>query len=58
MENWKRKIHSSTWLPALICLLFGFAGGILVGMKRGIPFVTQKEQWTIGIYSKRSLTRK
>ena len=51
MNNWKRKIHISTWLLALICLIFGFAGGIVVGMKRGIPFVTQREQWTIGIYS-------
>jgi hypothetical protein len=47
----KRKIHTKTWLLAFICLFFGFAGGILVGMKRGIPFVTQREQWTIGIYS-------
>jgi len=35
---------------ALIFLLIGLAGGIYIGMKRGIPFVTRKEQWTIGIY--------
>jgi hypothetical protein len=34
----------------LICLLALFSGGILVWMKRGIPFVSQREQWTIGIY--------
>jgi hypothetical protein len=50
MNNWKRKIHISTWLLAFICLFFGFGSGILVGMKRGIPFITQREQWTIGIY--------
>lgn len=37
-------------LLALICFLFGLVLGIYVGMKRGIPFVTQREQWTIGIY--------
>src|SRR5215207_5371783 len=45
-----RKFHRSTLLLALFCLLLGLVGGIFVGMKRGIPFVTQKEQWTIGIY--------
>jgi hypothetical protein len=39
-----------TPLLALICLFSGLAGGIFIGMKRGIPFVTQREQWTIGIY--------
>lgn len=36
---------------AAICFTIGLALGILVGMKRGIPFVTEKEQWTIGIYT-------
>jgi hypothetical protein len=31
-------------------LAIGLAIGIFVGMKRGIPFVTQREQWTIAIY--------
>ena len=35
---------------ATVCLLIGLLGGIYIGMKRGIPFVTQREQWTIGIY--------
>ena len=35
---------------AIICVLIGFLGGMVVGMKRGVPFVTQREQWTIGIY--------
>jgi hypothetical protein len=34
---------------AFACLLVVLAGGLFVS-KRGIPFVTQKEQWTIGIY--------
>jgi hypothetical protein len=37
-------------LLVLICLFFGFVAGTYVGIKRGIPFVTQREQWTIGIY--------
>jgi hypothetical protein len=33
------------------CLLIvGFSGGVLTGIKRGIPFVAEKEQWTVGIY--------
>lgn len=36
---------------AVISLLVGLAGGILIGKSRGIPFVTKGEQWTIGIYS-------
>jgi hypothetical protein len=35
---------------ALVLMFIGLSIGIVVGMKRGIPFVTQKEQWTIGIY--------
>jgi hypothetical protein len=31
-------------------MVVGLAAGIIVGMKRGIPFVSEKEQWTIGIY--------
>jgi hypothetical protein len=46
MKNLLRKIP---WL-ALICLLVGFVLGMVVGIKRGVPFVTQREQWTIGIY--------
>jgi hypothetical protein len=34
----------------LLCLTAGVAAAIFVGMKRGIPFVTEREQWTIGIY--------
>jgi hypothetical protein len=37
-------------LLVLICLFLGFVAGTYVGIKRGIPFVTQREQWTIGIY--------
>ena len=45
------KKNRSTNLFLLFTVLFiGFAAGIVVGIKRGIPFVTQREQWTIGIY--------
>lgn len=41
-------------LPSLIfgvlIFSFSFSGGIFVGTKRGIPFVADKEQWSIGIY--------
>lgn len=33
-----------------VSLLILLAAGAIVGTRRGIPFVTQKEQWTIGIY--------
>lgn len=36
---------------ALICLTIGLAIGIVVGIKRGVPFVAEREQWTIGIYN-------
>lgn len=34
----------------LACFLFGFVGFVYVGMQRGIPFVKQKQDWSIGIY--------
>jgi hypothetical protein len=45
----KKLLKKIPWL-ALFCLSLGFVGGIVIGIKRGIPFVTQREQWTIGIY--------
>ena len=35
---------------ALIFLMLIFAIGIFVWRKRGVPFVAEREQWTIGIY--------
>jgi hypothetical protein len=32
------------------CLFIGLVVGIIVGIKRGVPFVTEREQWTIAIY--------
>lgn len=46
-----RKSYIVAVIIALLSLMIGFVGGIVVGMKRGIPFVHQKEQWTIGIYT-------
>jgi hypothetical protein len=46
-----KKYYIFTALVAVICLTIGLAAGIVVGMKRGIPFVAEREQWTIGIYS-------
>lgn len=45
-----RKINLRTILLALVCLFVGLVGGIYIGIKRGVPLVTQREQWTIGIY--------
>ena len=45
-----RTLSVKTALLAILFLCLGLIGGIYIGMKRGIPFVTQKEQWTIGIY--------
>src|SRR4030095_16262642 len=45
-----KKTFTGTTLIAFIFLLIGLAGGIYIGMKRGVPFVSQREQWTIGIY--------
>jgi hypothetical protein len=45
----KKLLGKIPWL-ALFCLSLGFVGGIVVGVKRGVPFMAQREQWTIGIY--------
>lgn len=37
-------------LLTLFCMLLVITGGLFVYKKRGIPFVTEREQWTIGIY--------
>ena len=49
-----KKLHRRTLFLALICLLVGLVGGGYIWMKRGIPFVSQREQWTIGIYRSNS----
>lgn len=49
-----KKYYLYTLILAVLCLMVGLAGGIFVGMKRGIPFVAEKEQWTIGIYTGKS----
>ena len=45
-----KKLPRKTVFIVLACLLVGLAGGRYVWRKRGIPFVTRREQWTIGIY--------
>ena len=51
MKNYRfKKSH----LVILICLLFILLGGAYVYKRRGIPFVSQREQWTIGIYRSHS----
>jgi hypothetical protein len=45
-----KKSHFILTATALFFLLIGLAAGIVVGIKRGIPFVAEREQWTIGIY--------
>ena len=38
----------------LILLFLVSVGGVVIARKRGIPFVAQREQWTIGIYRSNS----
>ena len=38
-------------IAVLGCLIICFISGVLVGRSRGIPFVHQKEDWSIGIYT-------
>jgi hypothetical protein len=44
------KYHAVLGSIVFICLLGGILGGFHLVTKRGIPFVRQKEQWSIGIY--------
>jgi hypothetical protein len=46
-----KKLIYTLPIIGVVCILVGLVAGIFVGVKRGIPFVTEKEQWTIGIYS-------
>lgn len=45
-----KKFNARKALLALVLLLLGLAAVSVVWMKRGIPFVSRREQWTIGIY--------
>src|SRR5512139_800739 len=49
-----RKIRIKKSYVILILLFVILAGGAFVYKKRGIPFVSQREQWTIGIYRSNS----
>lgn len=44
------RIKKPLLLIIIICLFFAFVAGWYVWKRRGIPFVSQREQWTIGIY--------
>lgn len=49
-----KKLPKKPLLFALACLLLSLAGAGYIVMKRGIPFVSRREQWTIGIYRSNS----
>ncbi len=49
-----RKSQVTNAVILLLVLAIGIIGSVVVYKKRGIPFVAQKEQWTIGIYTGRS----
>jgi hypothetical protein len=49
-----KKFSRRTLIIALILLFLVSVGGVVIGRKRGIPFVAQREQWTIGIYRSNS----
>jgi hypothetical protein len=51
LERTMKNSYIYASVMALICLTIGFVGGIYVGIKRGVPFVHEREQWTIGIYT-------
>jgi hypothetical protein len=54
IKEFMKKLLSKRVLFVITCLLFVLAGGRDVWMKRGIPFVSRREQWTIGIYRSNS----
>lgn len=45
-----KKLSRKTLFVALVLLFLVSLAGVVVVRKRGIPFVAQREQWTIGIY--------
>lgn len=45
------KTSRNSLLLMLALLVIVLVGSTLLYMKRGVPFVAQKEQWTIGIYA-------
>jgi len=47
MKHWKVKFAALS----TIGLIAGFAGGIVVGNERGIPFVHRVREWSVGIYT-------
>jgi hypothetical protein len=49
-----KKKNFRTAFLVLLCLTIGLLLYMVIGMKRGVPFVTQREQWTIGIYRSNS----
>ena len=49
-----RKLSRKTIFFVLAGLLVALASGRFIWIKRGIPFVSRREQWTIGIYRSNS----
>src|SRR5688500_17863281 len=45
-----RKLSKKTVFFVLACLLVGLVGARSLWMGRGVPFVSRRQQWTIGIY--------
>lgn len=45
-----KKLSRKTLFVGLVLLFLVSLAGVVVVRKRGIPFVAQREQWTIGIY--------
>lgn len=46
-----QKSHIAVLIAALVVVVIGVVAGVFVIRKRGVPFVGQKEQWTVGIYT-------
>ena len=54
MNHSQRKYRKLAGFLAFICLVGGLAAGSLVDTKRGFPFISRREEWTIGIYRSES----
>ena len=41
---------ATTVILALVCLIIGFISGVYIGKIKGIPFVKNGNEWSIGVY--------
>ncbi len=46
-----RRLRNILTPAVLLAILGGFAPGVMVGAKRGVPFVGEERGWSIGVYA-------